>query len=62
MADKPPAHPARQAKHPGRGKVAPHKRHTHQQEHHDHAMKRRAEPLLIAKHYLRPHHQPKVKT
>lgn len=59
MADtpsaKPPAHPARQAKHPGRGPVKPHQRNTHQQAQHEHAMKRRAEPLMIARHYLKPH-------
>jgi hypothetical protein len=62
MTNKPPAHPPRQAKHPGRGMVKPHQRSTFQQAQHEHAMKRRAEPLMIARHFLHPHHQPKDKT
>ena len=53
--NKPPAHPQRQAKHPGRGKVGPHKRNSHQAEEHARAMKRKAEPLRIARHFLKPH-------
>lgn len=52
---KPPPHPPRTAKHPGRGKVSPHKHKNFQQEQHDKAMKRRSEPLHIAKHSLRGH-------
>jgi hypothetical protein len=59
MTDKPAPHPPRQAKHPGRGKVAPHQRNTFQQEQHAKAMKRRAEPLMIARHCLKPHPHPK---
>lgn len=54
-AIKPPPHPQRVAKFPGRGRVSPHKRNTWQQEHHDKTMKRKAEPLHIAKHSLKGH-------
>ena len=55
MPDKPAPHPPRQARHPGRGKVNPHKRNTFQQEAHAKAMKRPFEPLSIARHSLKPH-------
>jgi hypothetical protein len=55
MTNKPPPHPPHQAKHPGRGKVKPHQRATFQQEQHEVAMKRRSEPLMIARHHLKPH-------
>ena len=51
MTDKPPPHPPRQARHPGKHAV----KHHHQQDHHNKVMKRKAEPLLIARHYLKPH-------
>jgi hypothetical protein len=54
MTEKPP-HPPHQAKHPGRSKVAPHKRNTFQQDQHTRAMKRPGERLHIAKHCLHPH-------
>jgi hypothetical protein len=57
MTEKPPPHPPHQAKHPGRGKVAPHKRATFQQEQHAKAMRRPAEQLHLAKHVLLPHHK-----
>lgn len=55
MTDKPSAHPPREAKHPGRGAVKPHQRDTAQQKHHEKTMHRRAEPLRIARHHLKPH-------
>lgn len=57
MTDKPP-HPPHQAKHPGRGKVAPDKRPSHQSDQHARAMKRPAEHLHIARHALHPHARP----
>jgi len=54
-APKPPPHAPRQAKFPGRGKIKPHQRNTFQQDAHAKTMKRRAEPLMIARHALRPH-------
>jgi hypothetical protein len=56
MTAKPPPHPPIQAKHPGRGRIAPHKRNTFQDNEHAHVMKRKAEPLHIAVHRLMPHH------
>lgn len=50
---KPPAHPPHQAKHPGRGKLNPHERTSHQQEAHAKAMKRPSEALSIARHSLK---------
>lgn len=58
MADKPPPHPPHQARHPGRGKVAPDKRQHYQGEQHARTMKRPTEPLHIAKHCLQPHPHP----
>ena len=56
MTNKPPPHPPRQAKHPGRGQIAPHRRKiTFEQEHHARAMRRPNEPVETARHSLLPH-------
>jgi hypothetical protein len=54
MADpKPPPHPPRQAKFPGRSMAAPHRKKLNfQTDAHAKAMKRAPEVLHLAKHYL----------
>ena len=49
-----PAHPPIQAKHPGRKPIAPHK----QEKDHEATMKRPAEKLHLARHFLHPHKEP----
>lgn len=56
MTDKPPAHPPRQARHPGRGQVAPQRRQVdYERSQHDLTMRRPPEPISTANHTLQPH-------